>query len=82
MLTGMTEAWHGTTGGHSNHQCKCHACREAWNAYCRIYRQARRAIGICMQCAQPATPYARCDEHRLTHNAKMRMRARARHPVT
>lgn len=26
---------HGTTGGYSNHGCRCSPCKEAWNAYCQ-----------------------------------------------
>lgn len=39
----MTERWHGTTGGYSNHKCRCDPCRLAWNAYCaERKRKARR----------------------------------------
>lgn len=39
------EKWHGTTGGVSNHRCKCVECRAAWTAYCKR-RRAERASQI------------------------------------
>jgi len=41
------EAWHGTTGGYTNHKCRCDACRGAL----REYQRARRGQRI-----QGATP--------------------------
>jgi hypothetical protein len=37
--------WHGTSGGYSNHQCKCPLCIEAWRNYIneRGYRNAHTA---------------------------------------
>lgn len=33
----MTEAWHGTPGGYTNHRCRCDECRAAWAEYQRGY---------------------------------------------
>lgn len=33
--------WHGTTGGYSNHGCRCPQCRKAWAAYCRKRKRER-----------------------------------------
>lgn len=37
------ERWHGTTGGTSNHNCKCLACRKVWTEYCKRRRAERSA---------------------------------------
>lgn len=34
--------WHGTTGGYTNHKCRCDGCRAAWAEYTRGIK-ARRA---------------------------------------
>jgi hypothetical protein len=34
--------WHGTSGGYSNHQCRCDYCVIAWNAYCSGMKSTRR----------------------------------------
>ena len=31
--------WCGTTGGYTNHKCRCNRCRAAWNAYMRSWRR-------------------------------------------
>jgi hypothetical protein len=36
------EKWHGTSGGYSNHHCRCYLCRVAWNGYC-AGRKSQRA---------------------------------------
>lgn len=28
------DRWHGTSGGYTNHKCRCDDCRSAWNEYC------------------------------------------------
>lgn len=33
--------WHGTSGGYTNHKCRCDLCRLAWNKYCREMRARR-----------------------------------------
>lgn len=38
----MTEKWHGTSGGYSNHKCRCDDCRLAWNKYCREKKRKKR----------------------------------------
>ena len=39
----MSEKWHGTTGGYSNHRCRCDDCRQAWNKSCRERKKRIRA---------------------------------------
>ena len=29
----MTEPWHGTSGGYTNHGCRQECCRKAWREY-------------------------------------------------
>lgn len=38
----MTETWHGTTGGYTNHGCRCDRCRKATTDY---HRERRWATG-------------------------------------
>lgn len=38
----MKEKWHGTTGGYTNHRCRCDECRLAWNKYCQNRRMRRK----------------------------------------
>ena len=33
---------HGTANGYHNHKCRCERCKTAWNAYCKMRRQARK----------------------------------------
>lgn len=35
------EAWHGTSGGYTNHKCRCAACRAAWADYNYQVRRTR-----------------------------------------
>lgn len=35
----MTERWHGTLGGYTNHRCRCEKCRSANTARMREYRE-------------------------------------------
>ena len=66
------ERWHGTTGGTSNHGCKCLACRTVWTQYC-LRRRKERAEAI--QADDPrhgkSTFYlnhgCRCDKCRDAH---------------
>ncbi len=74
----MTGPWCGTISGHNNHGCKCEPCKVAWRTYCRDYRKRLKAVGRCVECSAEAAPYARCDKHRLAHNARMRLRASRR----
>lgn len=37
------EPWHGTTGGYTNHACRCDDCREAKRERDREYRQRPEA---------------------------------------
>lgn len=39
----MNEKWHGTSGGYTNHKCRCNDCRLAWNAYSRRNKAKRRS---------------------------------------
>lgn len=39
----MTEKWHGTPGGYSNHKCRCDPCRTTWNKYCADRKRKRRS---------------------------------------
>jgi len=39
----MSEPWHGTAGGYSNHKCRCDRCRTAWAAMCRQMKANRKA---------------------------------------
>lgn len=43
----LSESWHGTHGGYTNHKCRCTECRLAHNCYVRMYkRRARLAKGV------------------------------------
>lgn len=35
----MNERWHGTSGGYSNHKCKCGPCTKAFAAAHRLSQQ-------------------------------------------
>jgi hypothetical protein len=37
------ERWHGTSGGYTNHKCRCDECRAAWRAYISRRRAERYA---------------------------------------
>lgn len=37
----LTERWHGTAGGYSNHGCRCQPCRDAAAAFQRKARERR-----------------------------------------
>ena len=50
---------HGTTGGYSNHKCRCDLCRVTWNEYCAKKRQeARRLEGLADR--HPSTEGRKC----------------------
>lgn len=36
------EKWHGTSGGYTNHKCRCDECRVAFNESMRKYQKRRR----------------------------------------
>lgn len=38
------DRWHGTTGGTTNHACKCLACRTVWTAHCLQARKDRAKL--------------------------------------
>jgi len=76
------ESWHGTTGGTSNHKCKCLACRKVWTAYC-LRRRKERAEQIKPDDPRHGKPSfylnhsCRCDKCRRAHtNATYAQRAR------
>lgn len=33
----LRERWHGTSGGYSNHRCRCDECKRAWASAHRAY---------------------------------------------
>src|SRR4029079_16230482 len=37
------QQFHGTTGGYTNHDCRCDDCRAAWTSYTRDARKSRYA---------------------------------------
>lgn len=39
---GSKESWHGTSGGYSNHGCRCIKCVEANKLKCKEYRRNKR----------------------------------------
>lgn len=39
----MTETWHGTAGGYTNHRCRCPECKAEWASYMRVVSKANRA---------------------------------------
>lgn len=38
----MNETWHGTSGGYTNHKCRCDECRAAWAAAFKRWRHSRQ----------------------------------------
>lgn len=46
MTRARKAAWHGTTGGYSNHFCRCKECTEAFRIYVADYREQLRAKPI------------------------------------
>lgn len=38
-----SERWHGTSGGYTNHHCRCTDCRKAWATYFQIQTRRRAA---------------------------------------
>lgn len=40
--SGATARWHGTSGGYSNHKCRCEKCRAAWAERIRRSKESRR----------------------------------------
>ena len=39
----MSETWHGTAGGYTNHRCRCPECRTSWAGYMSAVSRAKRA---------------------------------------
>lgn len=39
MSDTTVEKWHGTSGGYTNHKCRCNDCREAWRVQHFAYIQ-------------------------------------------
>ena len=37
----MTERWHGTAGGYTNHLCRCGPCTAAWRVSCASGKERR-----------------------------------------
>lgn len=55
---------HGTTGGYTNHDCRCAECRAAWTAYNKQNRERRLRRGQCIQCSRPRHgTHVRCRKH-------------------
>lgn len=38
-LASIVEPWHGTSGGYTNHACRCRDCRSAWSRTMESYRR-------------------------------------------
>lgn len=80
----MAEKWHGTTGGYTNHKCRCDNCRQAWNASCVSRRAAARQYISKNPESIPEHGYrgyragCRCVECRNGHNAYNRSKKIAR----
>lgn len=78
MTSSVTEPWHGTLGGYTNHACRCDDCREA-HAKAQSAARTRRS-----QEDQSKVPHGtpggyvnyrcRCDECRAAHAAAARER--------
>lgn len=51
------ERWHGTSGGYTNHHCRCNDCRAAWAATTERMRQTRQAQRILID-GRLTHPYA------------------------
>jgi hypothetical protein len=43
-VSSRREPWHGTTGGYTNHACRCRRCSAAWSEYSKDPRK-RDAMG-------------------------------------
>lgn len=68
---------HGTSSRYTNNHCRCTRCRLAHNAAVLRARQRRRAKGLCVECLQPTEGGARCEVHRVKHNANVKARRHA-----
>lgn len=68
---------HGKASTYTNHKCRCDECRRAWAAYFRsrnkARRQQRQALGICIECKQPATRGLRCALHAELGNLRVKI---------
>lgn len=77
---------HGTSGGYTNHRCRCGECRAAFRVSVTASRARRRAAGLCHDCAAPVMPNrSRCEEHQRrtrdgqrAHRSQQRARERDR----
>lgn len=70
---------HGSISTYNNHDCRCDACKAAWNAYCKKRREERKKgdpgkRGATSPLEHNATTYTnwgcRCDECRSQHSIK------------
>ena len=76
----MTETWHGTINGYTNHQCRCPECHAAFAAYFSARRAKKRALGICTECNTKAmNDSRRCQKHCDYSRASSRRRYAAAH---
>jgi hypothetical protein len=55
---------HGTTGGYTNHRCRCRRCRDAHAAYMRAYRPAQ-PLPASLECAECETAFEPVMPHHL-----------------
>jgi hypothetical protein len=47
-MANRTKEWHGTSGGYTNHGCRCPRCRQAWAEAISLSKErrwARMALG-------------------------------------
>lgn len=70
------EPWHGTTGGYTNHKCRCDDCRAALREYQKERRRARIAEATPDHVHGTANGYGnygcRCDACRAAWTANER----------
>lgn len=73
---------HGTLTGYGLHACRCEPCRTAWSVYYKprtaARRTARRAAGLCVDCAAKTRDgKAQCPYHLEVFAAYLQLRREA-----
>lgn len=72
------EKWHGTSGGYTNHSCRCDACKKAWATMVKDMRLRRKSAPTPDHVHGTENGYGnygcRCDDCRTAWSTACRIR--------
>lgn len=74
----ISETWHGTIGGYTNHKCRCEACSDASSEHAKKYRAANREKRNAYQAKWRAENPEKARDLEARSRARNRERARER----